>query len=409
MDIARARAEYASLVGLSPQELCLLTEVISYIEPHPEEHGPPSQDPHTQLCYKLRYEAAEARYARMKAVVCALLEMLRTGRQEQVAADPSPSTDELVRLREINRCLRNGIKMELPPWEAPSPNEADVVALRAQLVVAHKQITAMDLELARLNDKKFEEDERAREYEDVFRSLLRAEERPDPGPVHPRFHPISVCQDAGCRNYARRLRNGLRQAVAEAYVRDRNVRIHGHFRRVVEPVERLRAEKDAELARLRRRVRQLECAAFTTAEEAEATSSVSRELVDALARLDDARREGERLRAECVRLQSRRDGLQVSVTELLAELQDANRTIDSVAERRALCQAELDTLARERESVQQIWDRIDRFMSGAMARDYEHKRLELERLEREMAALHERMDELGMEDDGGGACKRVRA
>lgn len=411
---------------VQPRELGLLTEIVSYISSDVDvvDPGFDASDPRVQLCYKLRYEAAEARYSRMKAALCAMMELMRT-RERIAAPEEEPSSDELVRLREINRCLRNGIAMNLPPWEAPPPHEAEVAALRAQLATAHSQITAMDLELARLNDKKFEEDERAREYEDMFRHMLRFKES-DPGPVHPRFHPISVCQDDACKSYARRLRNGLRQAVAEAYVRDRNIRIHGHFRRVVEPIERLRADKDAEIARLRRRIRQLECAAFMTVEEAEAMTTVNRDLVDALARVDESRRLEEKLRVECAHLQARRNELQARVLELSAELQvciffisigallwliwpsqDANRTIESVAERRVLCQAELSALATERESVQRIWDRIDCFMTGSMAREYEHKRAELERLEQEMSVMHDRMDGICVTDEATGKRARV--
>ena len=394
----------------------MLAELVSYIAP--ERVQPVTRDasdPHVQMCYKLRFDAAEARYARMKAVVCAVL----TERLQAAPAKESPESDELVRLREINRCLRNGIRMELPPWEKPSENAASLAVLQAQLVTARAQITAMDLELARLNDKKFEEDERAREYEDVFHALLRSEHL-DPGPVHPRFHPIATCADAGCREYAKRLRNGLRQSIAEvtagifvfslphvtvaqAYVRDRCVRMYGHFRRVVEPVERLRSEKDAEIARLWRRIKQLECAAFMTAEEAETMPLVNRELVEALARVEEARSAHGKLVAECAELESRRGVLQANVLGLQTELSDANRTIDSVGERVALCKAERCALERERESVQQIWLRIDAFTKGDMARDYAQKRLELDRLERDINALRECVDEMDV-----GTGKRVR-
>lgn len=69
----------------------------------------------------------------------------------------------------------------------------------------------------------------------------------------------------------------------------------------------------------------------------------------------------------------------------------------------------MSALAAERESVQKIWDRIDRFMTGHLAKDFEHKRLELERLEREVVALHERMEEMDMEEESNGKRPRPAA
>jgi len=130
-------------------------------------------------------------------------------------AELKSAKSEISRLSEMNRCLRSGVAMTIPPPVQPLKSTAK---LEAELTAARKQIVAMDLELARMNNLRFEDDERIREYEDVLDCVMGRSGVVDIPAVHPRFHPMATCLDPACKKYANRLRNGMRQAVAE--VRD---------------------------------------------------------------------------------------------------------------------------------------------------------------------------------------------
>ena len=116
-----------------------------------------------------------------------------------------------------------------------------------------------------------------------------------------RFHPVPVCSDYRCQAFIQRLRSGIRQSVADAFIRDRVARINGFFRRTVEPVERVRAEKDREISALRLRLKRLEQAACMTSAEAEAVQLDER-IVEMRLRAEDLRSEGARLGHEVAEL-----------------------------------------------------------------------------------------------------------
>ena len=189
----------------------------------------------SEQIYRLRFEAAEARYCRMKALVCASIakqthlesDLKLAEFSEGLRAIPTNAVmwdlmtelksakSEISRLSEMNRCLRSGVAMTMPPPVLPLKSTAK---LEAELTSTRKQIVAMDLELARMNNLRFEDDERIREYEDVLDIVMGHSGVVDIPAVHPRFHPMATCLDPACKKYANRLRNGMRQAVAE--VRD---------------------------------------------------------------------------------------------------------------------------------------------------------------------------------------------
>ena len=214
-----------------------LLELVRYIAAPDEEIDQSSRFPDTlnsEKIYRLRFEAAEIRYAQMKALVCASVEKQMKLEAElkstqfvdtmqdtptimwDLMTELKSAKSEVIRLSEMNRCLRSGLPMTMPPPVLPVKSNAK---LQADLISAQNQIIALDMELARMNDLRFEDDERIREYEDVIDRILGHEYEVDMTAVHPRFHPMSTCSDPACKNYAKRLRKGMRQAVAEVRVR----------------------------------------------------------------------------------------------------------------------------------------------------------------------------------------------
>jgi hypothetical protein len=173
-----------------------------------------------QKCYRLRYEAAERRYDRMKG--------------------------------EMNMAIERQKQLEL---QSVVCNHADITtdaSLRAELAVAKQRIIALELECNRLNsnERLFENEERVRECEDVFDEILGRRHEETDG-LHSKHHPATLCKNEACQNYARRMRSVFRQTVAEACAKERNERVNGYFHRKVEPLEKLRAEKDNEILKLR--------------------------------------------------------------------------------------------------------------------------------------------------------------
>ena len=323
-----------------------------------------------QLDYRGRYASSERRCARLKGCLVGLSLM-----EPRTSMQAECDDEEVVRLREINRCLRTGVPMELPPWDkAPivrDTREADLIAARAEAQM-------LDAELARMSNQRFEDDERLRGYESI-RARLPGD---DVG-----MYPVLDCGSDACRAHTRRLRAGMRQVNADAFLRERRVRINGHFRLNVVPLERLRAEKDLELAKMRRRIKQLECAAFLTAEQAQDMAAINDSWVAKAAEVERLTSEAEDLEEANEGLRTARDGLEAQVEALRYEHLEALRTIEASQERCTLDRAERSQLETEREHVQNIWDRINAFMTGPMATEYNAKRLELERLERAIEAL----------------------
>jgi hypothetical protein len=170
-----------------------------------------------QLCYRLLYKAAEQRYDRMKGMVNNAIEQMRLMEIKDSSMDPMTDSD-----------------------------------LRAELAVARQKIIALELECSRLNssERLFEYEERVREYEDVFNQIV-GYEHPETEGLHPKYHPTVQCKSEACQNYARRMRSIFRQSVAEACAKERSARVNGVFQREIEPLEKLRARKDAEILELR--------------------------------------------------------------------------------------------------------------------------------------------------------------
>ena len=310
-------ADFARLHHLSPETLRVIVDLAPQISrgfdniPQPVPIFPRSTV--AQDCYRLRLEASEQRYARMKGFVHASLAaqqrleqenkglrvagtILRLGLEKDCSATLdamltagvrgartaamvlevegltgrlATALDENDKLMHFNRELRGEQGMRMVVEEAISTYQSS-----EEVEVLRKRIFALELECTRLqsDEYRFEEDERLRECEDVFDRILgrvRMDLSEEELPALRRYHPVGTCSDIGCVAYARRLRGGLRRAVAEAYARERTVRLNGFSRQWVEPVEALRAEKDAEIHGLRERICRFEQTMRMTSGEAD--------------------------------------------------------------------------------------------------------------------------------------------
>ena len=380
----------------------------------------------TDLLYRFRFEAAEERYAKMKARVHELEEQQQylvsqtafvqnVHLLRDVPCNPAmwdliselkTARSEIERLSDINRSLRTGVAVTMPE---PAPMTAtSVIRLEAELATAVRKIGFMDMELARMNDLRFEDDLLMREYEAAWDCLVGREAAVDTSPIPSRFLPVPMCQDASCKAYVGRLRNGMRQAVAEvrlnvgcdclctqtchpqAYVRDRGVRIHGFFRQHVQPLEQLRAEKDAEIECLRLRLARLECASFRTAGGVD-PGEVDAELVAAVMKLERMRTEQAALTEECDTLRAKKSELAMELAGLQAEVEEARHFIDESSEKHGLCMAATHMLEREKREAERIWRQIKQFKEGKTAVEYERRMQQLERVEREIDEAERRL------------------
>jgi chaperonin cofactor prefoldin len=366
----------------------------------------------TEPYYRLCFEAAEVRYARMKALVCASLERQAQLQNERCSLEISglmkrfringmdnatilwntlnelkASKEEADRLREMNRCR-----------DSPMPELPQTVVIKdwkteGELQTARQRIGTLELELMRMADQQFEIEERVREYQDVIDNLV-GQEHVAADPVHPRYHPINTCTSAACQNYVKRLRGGLRQAVADAYVRDRSVRIHGFFQRVVLPIEELRAEKDACILLLQSRLARLECATLRRSDD---VATVSEDMVKHICEIERLKADVDAVRMEHQALQQRKGDLAAELRASEQDVQEARDVLDDASEKRSLCKAEAHCLEKERAHVERMWERVLSFKDGRMAADYDRMLREYQTLEYRLEVVRqegvERMDE----------------
>ena len=392
--------------NLPPMQFEILSDLVQYISCD----DPPPLDASSETYFKLRFEAAEARYGRMRALVCASLEKQAQLQNERCVLELSglmkhlriygttdatilwstlnelkAAREEVGKLKQMNQRLRETSPSSAIPALLPPPVELrGRINAEAELQTAYKKISAFELELVRMSDQQFEMEERVREHQDVIDRLLGKEASDDDEPVPARYRPVQTCASVECQNYAKRLRNGLRQAVADAYVRDRCVRLHGHFRNVVLPMELLRAEKDAQIDALRLRLARLECATLRSADDVYA---VDEDLARRRCELEKLKASADALRAEHEELKKSRKALFDEVQGLRDEVRDARNTLEGAAEHRILCKAEAQRLETERERVDQAWARVQSFLDGQMAIDYERMRREYQTLERQLGVL----------------------
>jgi uncharacterized protein YukE len=410
---------------LSPQQMEILSDLVQHLSCEAVGSSDPAVG--SENYYRLRFEAAEARYGRMKALVCASLERQAQLQNERGALEISglmknlriqgvdnptvlwntlnelkAAREEMGKLKEMNRCLRHNTSMvEMQPPLATREYRAE-----SELQIARQKIGALELELVRMSDQQFEIEERIREHQDVIDNLL-GHEHTATEPVHPRYHPINTCTSAACQNYARRLRNGLRQAVADAYVRDRCVRIHGYFQRVVRPMEDLRAEKDEQIHDLRSRLARLECATLRSADD---VAAVNEDMAKQVYEMEKLKADADVVRAEHQALQTRKQELASEIRGLQGSVQEARDVLEESNEKRSLCKAEMQCLEKERERVERVWERVQGFLDGRMAAEYDQMRRECQTLEHRLEAMRkdvQRADGGEKMDEDDAPIKRV--
>jgi len=411
-------SEYAKLHGLGLDELETIAEMAPFVA-----RGPKAQfycAPREEECYRVRFEAAEARYNRMKALVCASLEaqmrmksnargrlavqtlhelglgdaeaierMIETKSPEQpslqklmhgvcsINTELRAVKEENAKLIEVNRVLRGERRISVAEETTASiPDVSDEVELK----LARERIFALELELNRLNDHRFEEDMRLREYESVFHSLLGRAVPSDTAPP--------VCSNPDCNASVRRLRAGMKQAIADAYVRDRTVRIHGFFRRVAEPVESVKVRTDKEILALRLRLKRLEQAACMTSSEADAMQ-LDTQIVDMRLKVENMRSDGERIRAEIVSLNAERDQVKCVIEGLRTDEDTVRKSVQEGLVAKAQVELTMEAFHKQQREMELFLKRAEQFQSGKLRLDVEEKYRELERLENEIAIMED--------------------
>jgi len=441
-------AEFACLHGISTDGLSLLVDMLPHITGRAESSSfshPPSSMPRSsavQDCYRLRLEAAERRYARLKGLVVASLdaqhrmrvenESLRVaqtivrlgletecavtletmlavnGRADAVVSEMRALTlklggvvDENEKLMAFNRELRaeavdasmagvGGIGRGVSA--AGSPTSDMQVELETQRV----RITALELECVRLQSRPalFDDDERLRECEDVFDRIL-GRERLDscvedvPGASLQRYHPVGTCSDPSCVAYARRLRGGLRGAVTAAYARERNERVNGFIQHSVRSAAVVRVEKDLEIKALNDRICRFEQSTRMTSGEADRVElrAVSQEIADAMTELGRVRSEVAGARRECAQMRSVLSGLCLQEQAITFQLEEAQTEIASLMEERALTNGARDMLAQERARLEAVRTDVLRFRDGRMGSALKEQKAQVEALRREMDGM----------------------
>ena len=434
-------AEFAKLHGLTVEELETIAELAPFVSR--EKGSAPVTLPDT--CYRTLYEEAETRYNRMKALMCASLEAqmrirsrwegklvvktlreLGLGDDEEVDAilgqrsmtessrrklvselfalssELKSVREENARLEEMNRRLR-GEQSEVFADDEVDPRGA--ISDAVELAVTRERAFVLELELNRLNDFRFEDEQRLREWQ----SALDASDPPtESGPLPKRFHPVPVCSDYRCQAFLQRLRSGIRQSVADAFIRDRVARINGFFRRTVEPVERVRAEKDRDISALRLRLKRLEQAACMTSAEAEAVQLDER-IVEMRLRAEDLRSEGARLGHEVAELkvgglkfgsvascliivcfQAERDRIRAVLDSLRADEEEMRKMLEGQRAVKAQVELALEIFEKQKRDVDFYMRRMEKYENGDLARDVEAKYRESNRLYEEIAVLEER-------------------
>jgi hypothetical protein len=422
-------------------------------------------------CYRVRFELAERRFLQMKGLVHASMEAQQRMEREITALRVARSiTDlgladdcsailasmrrlggaggqsvldevaELTRRLEatmrqndalvrMNRDLRGVQRMQDGEDEEAaashtmafsasfsSPGPSVDTRLVAENETLRKHVIALELECSRLQSDafRFEQDERLRECEDVFDRILGRERQDfgDDGDRLRRYHPVGTCSDPACQAYARRLRGGLRLAVTDAYARERAVRVNGFVRQSIEPVEALRAQKDAEIRALRERVRRFEQSTRMTGPEADEVElrSISLEILDKAAELAD-------IKTECARAErefARRRGVVAKLVEeersVQEELREVRLEVQALVEERQLTSRAVNDFREEYAKLEKLRAEITLFQSGQSAAAFRQQKqdaadlaIEVENLRIERGRAVASQGGQGSGDVGGAA------
>ena len=179
----------------------------------------------------------------------------------------------------------------------------------------------------------------------------------------------------------------------QAYVRDRRIRLHGYYRHQIQPLEQLRVEKDEQIEQIRLRLKRLECSVFMTSNEA---VNVDDAVVAAASELERLQTIIQSTQAEYESMRVRKSDLLADISGLRADLEEANDIIEAGRNQRNLCLMEMNRLEKEREMGNKIWKTIQQFKNGGLASEFDKKMQERERLEKEIEAMEERLEDVQM-------------
>ena len=438
-------SDFARLHGLTPSSLAMFLDLFSHVNQSEGGqlciHPPPMNLPAVQECFRLRFEAAEKRYSRMKGVVSASLAAqreLQVENQRLMVADSirrlglesaCASTLEAMvgggsnaaiavemqtliarleavgleneRLVTFNRVLRGEQVIAYAGDDMMDSDEASylhrqIESLTVQTSVQRQRITQLELECVRQqsNPSLFDHDERLRECEDVFDRIL-GRTRLDfcaeniPGAALASYHPIATCQDPACVAYATRLRGGLRKAVTSEYVKERIERLQGLIQLKITPLETLRVEKDKVIERLQQRICRFEQSMRMTSEEVGCVQlqALSSDIFKTATELEGLRFRCAEERAEYLRWQTLISNLVADHAALDEELACTRREIAALIDERMLTQNSRRLLVEERDLTSCYRVDLARFQDGHMGALFRDQKAKLEALQREMGFL----------------------
>ena len=175
-------------------------------------------------------------------------------------------------------------------------------------------------------------------------------------------------------------------------MRDRTIRIHGHFKHVLEPLEKKLMERDRQIEHLKICLLRLEFSVFGTMDGI--CGGLDSVLAAKLKEVVDVKSQVDSLKAECGVLSSRKDTLAATVSSLAIDVEDAKIQIDELVQQRRLCTAKIEELQREKAYALEVMGKIDSFRNGKMIKAYEELMVKCERLQLEVDVLEERKTEL---------------
>ena len=116
------------------------------------------------------------------------------------------------------------------------------------------------------------------------------------------------------------------------------------------------------------------------------TASRFRELAKVQLELDG-------LRTECRTLHLRRDALLAEISGLSLEIEEAKEKIEEGNEQGSLLRVEKMALEKKHVEITKLWENIQRFQNGNLAKDFERKMLEFTELMHKIEVIQDRFEE----------------
>ena len=196
---------------------------------------PPSDG--TEQTWEVRFNAAERRYQRMKGLVSATLERMKSVQMENDS------------LKLATNAPADATEIKTPP---PQDIQAKYADAMAKLKVYQSSVTAMELLYAKdksLKDNLFDYEEHLRESNEVISALCRIIKSPIP----PNFNQEDGgCGCPGCQEIIKNLEQMAKSScMHQVLAADRRAFVFGFYAHKVEPYERKLCEMEAQLSEAR--------------------------------------------------------------------------------------------------------------------------------------------------------------